>query len=292
MVMAIRKALIAAAGFGTRFLPVTKTLQKEMLPVLKRPAIDYIVSDCVAAGVEEIVFVISEHNQQIRHFYESNQRLQSYLHDRGKIGVYDRGLRHLHEQARFRFIVQPDSEQYGTGSPVKLAEPELSGEEAFLVFMGDNFVYNPHGDSEVKQMIDEYEGSGATALVSCTEVPEHDLHLYGVARYEERDGRKFLQEMVEKPARGTAPSRLANISRYIFTPIVFDVLRHQQINQQQQELYLTDTLSLIANEHDVLVHAMDGEYMDCGTPENWLLTNVRLAADDPEMRQRIRGIVG
>lgn len=285
--MTIRKALITSAGFGTRFLPITKTIQKEMLPVLNRPLIDYVVEDCVKAGIEEIIFVISEHNRQLLHFYRENKRLYEYLERMGKIEKYET-VRHLHEQAKFTFVKQSDADQYGTATPVRLAESHLKDEDAFLVFMGDDFVYNKDGSSEAQKMIDVFTNQQATALCTCIERPDSELHKYGIAQIREENGTQFLKTFIEKPDPGTAPSNLSNISKYIFTPEVFSVIAKQRTDDKSGELYITDTITTIAEQSPVVVHTPKGEYLDGGSVESWLKANLQVAWNDPELQKELR----
>lgn len=285
--MNIKKALITAAGFGTRFLPVTKTIQKEMLPILNRPLIDYVVEDCINAGIEEIIFVISEHNMQLIHFYRENKRLESYLQNKGKVDLYER-VAPLHQKAKFTFIRQPDNEQYGTAIPVKLAKEHLQNEDAFLVFMGNDFVFNGTGKSEAAAMIELFKQSGASALATCLKKPKDILHKYGIAEVENSNGFTFLKNIVEKPAPGAAPSNLANISKYIFTPEVFDIIEKQQVNPQSGELYITDSITSLAQNNDVVIYTPTGEYLDGGYVLGWLKANLQVAKKDPTLKTELK----
>ncbi len=288
--MKIRKAVITSAGFGTRFLPISKTIQKEMLPILNRPLIDYVVQDCVKAGITDIVFVISEHNYQVLHYYRENQRLHQYLKDNNKLELYEL-IKDLHTQANFRFIKQSDADDYGTAVPVQLAKEYLQDEEAFLVLMGDDFIYQPNGTSEVAAMIQTYEQSGAAALVTCIEKAENDLARYGVAKLSEENNFRYLQALVEKPKPGTAPSNLANISKYILPQSVFDLIAVQQPNPASGELYITDTISQLALTEKVVIHQPQGEYLDGGYPLGWLIANLTVAKDHPKLWAEIKKFV-
>ncbi|MBP9820301.1 hypothetical protein KBC79_06240 [Candidatus Woesebacteria bacterium] len=285
--MTIRTALIATAGFGTRFLPITKTIQKEMLPILNRPTIDFVVADCIKAGIENIIFVINEHNIQVKHFYSENTRLKQYLENMNKADRYEEVV-HLHTQANFTFIKQSDSEQYGTAVPVKIAEKYLKSEEAFLVFMGDDFVYNADGSSEAQRMIETFTASKAAALATCIERPTDSLHKYGIAEITTRNGYNFLTSLIEKPAPGTAPSNLANISKYIFTPEIFDVIAKQQLDAKSGELYITDSIMSLAKQAPVVIHTPSGEYLDSGSVATWLHANLAVAAQNPELKEVIQ----
>ena len=280
--MKIRKAVITCAGFGTRFLPVSKTIQKEMLPIIDRPLIDYVVDDCIKAGIEEIIFVINEHNYQVLHYYRENKRLYEYLKKMGKLDRYEI-LKDIHNKAQFHFVKQSDEDQYGTAIPVLLAKEHIKDEEAFLVLMGDDFIYNADGTSEAKRMIETFEKSGAKGLVTCIEKPEELLHKYGIAELKEENGHAYLKNLVEKPEPGTAPSNLANISKYIMTPEILEVIEKQEVNPQSGELYITDSITRIAEKDKVVIHKPSGEYLDGGYPLGWLLTNLTVAKNDPEI---------
>jgi len=289
--MKTKKALIAAAGFGTRFLPFTKTIQKEMIPVLNKPVVDYLVSDLVKAGITEIVFVINEHNSQILHYFRENNRLKEYLERMNKSHLYDE-VKELHEKADFHFVRQVDSDPYGSATPVKLAQEYLKDEESFIVLMGDDIPYNADGTSEVSLMMDHLEKTGANALATFVEQPEEMLHRYGVAEVIEKNGFKYLKNLVEKPEPGTAPSNLANISKYILTPRVFELIDQQEIDQKSGELYITDTVSKLAQEEDVAVYTPRGIYLDCGYPLGWLKANLTMAKENKELHHELKKFLG
>lgn len=280
--MSITKAVITTAGFGTRFLPITKTIQKEMLPILERPLVDYVVQDLIKAGITEIIFVVSEHNQQIKHYYSENKRLEKYLQRKQQHHALQATVE-LYQQAQFTFVQQSDDEQYGTAVPVKLCEEQLKDESAFLVFMGDDFIFNADGASEARRMIELFERTQAAGVISCIERPSELLHKYGVADFTERDGVKFLNRLVEKPTPGTAPSNLSNISKYVLTPAVFDIIRQQPLDPQSGELYITETVERLAQQQSVAIHTPRGEYLDGGFVASWLKANLTVAKTQPQL---------
>ena len=282
----INKALITTAGFGTRFLPISKTIQKEMLPILNRPVVDYVVQDLVKAGVQEIIFVINEHNIQIKHYYSENLRLKGYLEKMDKSHRYQE-VSNIHQQAKFTFVQQPDAEQYGTAVPVKLCADLLKNEEAFFVFMGDVFTYGGNGRSEAKAMLELFKKSQASGVASFVERPEEELHKYGIAEVEEQDGIKYLKRLVEKPAPGTAPSNLSNTSQYIFTPEVFEIIKNQPLNPKSGELYITDTVEELSKRSKVAIHIPQNEFLDGGSVKSWLKANLKVAMDDEELKTAI-----
>ena len=280
----IKKAIITTAGFGTRFLPISKTIQKEMLPILGRPFVDYVVEDLVKAGIEEIIFVINEHNFQIQHYYSENLRLYEYLKKMNKVSAYEQ-VAHIHTQAKFTFIVQPDEGKYGTAVPVKLCEDVLKDEDAFLVFMGDDFIYTNNGNSQAAKMIKLFEKNKIGGVATFIKKPDSELHKYGIAEIEEKNGTKFLKKLVEKPSSDTAPSNLANISKYIMTPEVFEIIKTQKINPESGELYITDTIEELARRSGVAIYIPQGEYLDGGNVKSWLKANLKVAMNDEEMKK-------
>jgi UTP--glucose-1-phosphate uridylyltransferase len=293
--MPITQALITSAGFGTRFLPISKTIQKEMLPLLNRPMIDYVVDDCVRAGIEQIIFVINEHNYQTLHYYRENQRLRRYLQRMNKAELYEQ-VKHLHHKAEFHFVKQTDQDPYGTAVPVLLAKDFLQPGQPFLYMTGDDFVFHPDSErSLAADLIKLYQQYQPQAVLTCDTRPEQELSRYGVAAVEQKvkQGQKlqFLTQLVEKPSLDQAPSNLVNISKYILPGNVIDVIKQQQPNPKSGELYITDTVQSLASQQEVLVHQIDGCYLDGGNVANWLKANLVLAQQDPELKQVVKQLV-
>lgn len=285
--MKIRKAVITAAGYGTRFFPLTKTIQKEMLPILNRPLIDYVVDDCIMAGIEEIIFIVKESDQQLRHFYSESIEVRDYLQRMGKMDKYEE-LSKLHTKTKFTFINQTVSDPYGTATPLRLSKPYVQDEEAFVMLMGDDFVFNKDGSSETGKMIDHFVKSNASALASFIKRPKEQLVKYGVAQVKNENNFDYLVNIVEKPELGKEPSELCNISKYIFTPKIFKCLAKQEINPIHKEWLITDTISILAEEFPVVVFSTTGEYLDGGFIEGWLKANLLVASQNKELLQNIK----
>lgn len=285
--MKIRKAVITAAGFGTRFFPLTKTIQKEMLPILNKPLIDYVVDDCIAAGIEEIIFVVKDTDQQLRHYFSEANEVKEYLERMGKMDKYE-GLSKLHTKAKFTFINQTANDPYGTATPLKLAKPYVENEDAFIMLMGDDFIYNKDGSSETKKMIDYFIASKASALASFVRRPKELLNKYGVAQVRSENNFSYLINIVEKPEIGKEPSDLCNISKYVFTDEIFGPLIDQTLNEIHKELLITDTLTQLALKSPVAVYPTTGEYLDGGFVEGWLKANILLASNDKDLLAEIK----
>lgn len=285
--MPITKAVITSAGFGTRFLPISKTLQKEMLPILNRPIVDYVVDDCIRAGINQIIFVVNEHNYQTLHYYRENQRLFNYLQEKGKADLYQY-VKNIHQKAEFYFVKQTDQDQYGTAIPVHLAREHIQNEEAFLYLTGDDFVYSSDKNfSLVGDLIQLYTQYRPAGVVTCYPRPQSEVHRYGIAGFQQHEDYKQLTQLIEKPTPEAAPSNLANISKYILTPQILEVIEQQQPNPDTDELYITDSLQQLAQKQLVLVHETESEYLDGGNVANWLKANLTIAADDPKLRQTV-----
>lgn len=289
--MKVKKALIIAAGFGSRFLPISKSVQKEMLPLINRPVIDYIVDDCIKAGIEEIVIVVSPDDSQIQEYYSPDTKIYKYLERFNKTERYE-SVKNLHTKAKFTFLTQDTiNGDYGTAVPVRLAEEVMKDEDAFLVFNSDDPMYHVDGTSEAAQMIEYFIAADAQGLATHKVTPMEIINKYGVADCYEEDDFKYLNNIVEKPAKGHEPSNLANIGKYIFTPQIFDEIRRQEADPELKEYLLTDSLNLLAENHKVVVFPTKGEFLDLGYPLGWLKANIRVAMEDPGMRDELKDYI-
>lgn len=285
--MKINKAVITAAGYGTRSFPLTKTIQKEMIPVLNRPLIDYAVDDLIQAGVEEIIFVVKEGDTQLSHFYSESNEVKAYLQRMSKMDKYPE-LEKLHTKAKFTFVEQKPSDPYGTATPLNLVKDYVKDEDAFFMYMGDNFIYNPDGSSEAAKMMDLFSNSRAKSLAGFISKPINVLYKYGVAEIYNENGFDFLKGIIEKPKPGEEPSDLVNLSRYIFTPEVFEILDNQKLNSEHSELFITDTLTIQSETDKVAVYKSEAIYLDGGVLEEWLKANLLLASKDQKFLSSLK----
>lgn len=265
------KAIIPVAGYGTRRLPITKAIDKCMLPVGNRPIVDYVVEDCVKAGITDIIFVVGEQFDQLQTFYGRNLLLEEYLGNKGKTKELE-GIVQLAETAKFHYVVQDQHQPYGTAVPVALCADMIGRDEQVLVLMGDDFIYNRDGSSEVARLLEAAEKSGATAGMLTVEVPREDVTLYGVVRTDENGN---FKEIVEKPSVQDAPSNQINISKYLFDK---DLLDHAQDIAYDRtiegERYVTDALNrYVASGKKITTQPVKGEYLDGGSVDGWLHAN-------------------
>jgi UTP--glucose-1-phosphate uridylyltransferase len=270
-IMNCTKAIIPMAGYGTRRLPITKAIDKCMLPVGNRPIVDYVVEDCIKAGITDIIFVVGEQFGQLQQFYGRNLLLEEYLSRKGKAKELEEAI-NLAEKAKFHYVVQDQHQPYGTAVPVALCADMIDRDEQVLVLMGDDFIYNRDGSSEVARLLENAKQSGATAGMLTVEVPHEDVHLYGVVR---TDQNGHFQEIVEKPSTEDAPSNQINISKYLFDKDLLDFAQDIAYDRTiQGERYVTDALNrYVASGKKITVQPVKGEYLDGGSVEGWLHAN-------------------
>lgn len=267
--MKCTKAIIPVAGYGTRRLPITKAIEKCMLPVGNRPTVDYVVEDLVHAGVTEIIFVVSGEGQQLREYYRRDQRLEAYLRGKGKEAFIPcitppAGI-------TFRFVTQPlDDGKYGSSVPVWLCRQYIEVNESVFVFMGDDFLYSIDGTSEAARLV-AATGEDEAALLGAP-VSREVVSRYGVIEMNEREEYVTIQE---KPTPDEAKSTLINISKYLLPSTFWRYLEDDMgRNHDGQEYQLVDALNAFAaDNHVVHVVAAKGVYCDSGNTVDWLRAN-------------------
>ena len=268
----ITKAIIPVAGWGTRRLPITKVIEKSMLPVGNRPLVDYSVQDLIKAGVKDIYMVVSNVEPcQVRAFYQDNLALNRYLVDRGKADKLDMA-KTLPDDVEIHYIAQDPSAKYGTAVPIAMAVEEFEINEPVLVFMGDDFIWNPEGESAAEALVKASEGDKSAILG--VEIDRSEVERYGVLS--EKDGN--LIGVVEKPKPEEAPSNLINVSKYIMTPdLLQKIVKYVNDNDfgaRDQEYMVTDPIEEYIREGGVMkVAPTTGEYLDGGSVEGWLYAN-------------------
>lgn len=267
------KAIIPVAGYGTRRLPITKSIEKCMLPILNRPLIDYIVEDCKAAGVTEIIFVVSGGAEQLKSYYQPHQELEEYLKANNKLDELNE-LSSIGEGMTFHYVEQP-RDVYGTAVPVWVAREHISDGESFVVLMGDDFIVRHDGTSSVAALIDSWQQSDAEHALLAVEVPLQDVSKYGVLLVGKDDS---LDSIVEKPSVETAPSTLINVSKYIFGASILENLASYMETERNGEYMITDVVSDSTEQgRRFAVVPAHGAYLDGGTVEGWLHANSYIA---------------
>ncbi|HVU75424.1 MAG TPA: UTP--glucose-1-phosphate uridylyltransferase GalU [Candidatus Paceibacterota bacterium] len=285
MAQKIRKAVIPAAGFGTRFLPATKAMPKEMLPIVDKPIIQYVVEEAVNSGIEEIIIVTGWHKRSIEDHFDYPFELETRLREAGKDKLADE-VSAIAKMANFVYIRQKGP--YGNGTPVLNAR-NVVGNEPFAILWGDEFVYsNP---PRLKQMIDAYEKHG-NPVISGVRVPEKNVSKYGIADITPVEGNVFkINRIAEKPKPEEAPSDLMTGGAYIMPPRLFEILAETPVGKDN-ELWLTDAITALAKEQDVYaVEIADGKYYDTGNKLEYMKTVVEFGLRHAEVKDEFRNFL-
>jgi len=264
----ITKAIIPVAGYGTRRLPITKAIEKCMLPVGNRPLVDYSVEDCIEAGIKDIYFVVTEGSTQVEDYYSHNKKFEEYLALNDKSEQIT--LIEPPQGVNFHYIHQNTNDKYGTAIPVALALEETGVDEPVVVLMGDDFIYNHNGVSNVSQMMASYTGDNAVMLGAL--INKKEVGKYGVINTDKQNN---FVEIVEKPAPEEAPSNMINVSKYILPPELLKLIQaFAKRKNSGGEYYITDPINTFVENGGVMrvVPAL-GQYLDGGTLEGWLRAN-------------------
>ncbi len=282
--MKIRKAIIPAAGFGTRFLPFTKASPKEMLPIVDKPVIQYVVEEAVAAGIEHIIIITGSNKRAIEDHFDYNFELEERLKQTGKMDEYNE-IRAISDIATFTYVRQ--KEQLGNGHAVLCAR-EVIGNEPFAVLWGDNFMWSEPG--HLKQMVEEFERNPGCIIGAQFRETEDDFNRYGYGKGEKKaDGFFKLSDIIEKPGKVNAPSNVALMGGYILTPEILDILDEMRPGPSG-EIYLTEALKvMIERKLPVYAKVVEGsKFYDCGDKLEYLKANLDFAMKREELAEGLR----
>ncbi len=275
--MQIRKAIIPVAGWGTRRLPITKAIEKSMLPVGNRPIVDFAVEDCILAGIKEIIFVITKTGKesQIQSYYEKNTKLEEFLLARGANEKLAK-LKTAPEDIHFSYVEQDANDKYGTAVPVALAVKQLGLSESVAFCNGDDFFYGSKDGSEEKNLISALQSADESAMIGVPTSKE-DIVKHGLGMIEsDQDG--FMTNLTEKPELEQITSNLASVNRFILSKdLLTEIVSYVDSNAftaTDQEYMITDpVLDFVRNGGKVRVVPATGQFMDCGSTEGWLRAN-------------------
>lgn len=261
------KAVITDAGFASRFLPITKTIPKAMLPLGPKPIMQYVVEECVAGGIKDIIIVSTPEGKHIYEDYFSNpcEKIYKQLASQGKLDRFE-SVRNVLEIANIKVIEQDQSLPYGNGSPIASAKPYLNDDEAFLALYSDDLIF---GEGDVKTLMEAHEAyPDAKAIITAQEMPQEVWSKYGMIAL--KDEKKMtLSHIVEKPSKPEdSPSNLTSYGRYLLTPEVFAHLDPSQTGLDN-ELWTVDAITKLAKSGDVIVTKSKGEWLTTGDPKNY-----------------------
>ncbi|MCC7349202.1 MAG: UTP--glucose-1-phosphate uridylyltransferase GalU [Phycisphaerales bacterium] len=282
--MPIHKAIIPAAGFGTRMLPAAKSIPKEMLPILDRPTIQFVVEEAAAAGIDDLLLITSRNKRAIEDHFDRDAELEQRLSSANKQSLLS-SIQSLMAKVTVHSVRQP--EQRGLGDAVNRARRHV-GDEPFLCLLGDTIFSG--GSSPAAQLVDAHRELG-TALIGLEQVPPENVERYGIVGGTEiRPGVLKLDTLVEKPSKNNAPSHFAIAARYLLTPSIFDCL-DRTTPGKGGEIQLTDALKLLLRKEPIHGIVLQSRRHDIGNPVDWLKTNLLLARQDPKLWDQLLPLV-
>ncbi|MDG2528030.1 UTP--glucose-1-phosphate uridylyltransferase GalU [Caulobacter endophyticus] len=282
----VRKAVLPVAGLGTRVLPGTKSTPKELLNVVDRPILSYIVEEGRAAGIEHFVFVTGRSKGAIEDYFDHQIELEMQLEAKGKLEILKQLRDELPKPGEMSFVRQ--MAPLGLGHAVWCAR-DIIGDEPFAVLLPDVIVDSPK--SALRQLIEVYDQVGGGNIIGVEEVPESETHKYGVVAPSKVEGRlATMSGMVEKPAKGTAPSNWAIAGRYILQPEIFDLLASQE-KGAGNEIQLTDSMAKLMQDQAFHAYVYEGDTHDCGDKIGLLKANVALALKRPDLGEAARAAI-
>jgi UTP--glucose-1-phosphate uridylyltransferase len=279
--MKVKKAVIPAAGFGTRFLPATKVVPKELLPIVDKPTIQYIMEEVALAGIEEVILITGREKGSIEDHFDTSGELENHLRKKGR----DDLLKVVQEISEMVTLVSVrQKEPLGLGHAILCAK-KVVGKEPFAVLLGDDLI-----DAKVpciRQMMEIYQDMDG-ALIAIQKVPRQEAHLYGIIKGKKVMDRVYsVEEMVEKPEKGKAPSNLAIIGRYILPPRIFDIL--EKVNPDRRgEIQLTDGLKELNKEVSIYGYEFIGDRYDAGDKFGYLQANLSFGLRHPEVGVKLK----
>ena len=278
----IRKLVIPVAGLGTRFLPATKAQPKEMLPVVDKPVIQYVVEDAVKSGITDIIMVTGPSKRAVEDHFSPNYELVNLLKKQGKEEVAEE-VKKIADMANFIFIRQKGP--YGNGTPVLCAK-NIVGNEPFAVMWGDEFFYAPR-KPQLKQLIDVYDKYGDPVITTC-KVRNEDTKKYGIIDAQEVETNVYqVKKIIEKPGPEKAPSNLAILGGFVLTPDIFEALEKTKLGKGG-ELWLADAHTKVLKKRPYYACLVDGKYHDTGSKLTYLQANVDFALRDPHIAKDFR----
>ncbi|MEO2076648.1 MAG: UTP--glucose-1-phosphate uridylyltransferase GalU [Bacillus sp. (in: firmicutes)] len=276
--MKVRKAIIPAAGLGTRFLPATKAQPKEMLPIVDKPTLQYIIEEAVESGIEEILIITGRNKKSIEDHFDKSVELELELESRRKDKLLEE-VRRISNMVNIHYIRQ--KEPKGLGHAISCAKSFI-GNEPFAVLLGDDIVFNEQQPC-LKQLIDKYE-EYKTTILGVQEVAEEDVDKYGIIGGLQFEDRLYkVRELVEKPAVGQAPSNVAILGRYIINPAIFDILERTEPGKAG-EIQLTDALKELAEKEAMYAYIFEGQRYDVGDKQGFLQATVDFALRREDLR--------
>lgn len=282
--MKIRKAVIAVAGYGTRFLPATKVVPKELLPIVDRPIVQYLVEELVQSGIRDIILVTRAGTQAIADQFDANPELEQFLHDTARADLLE-SVRAASSSANLAVVRQGRHLPYGNGSPLLAAKPFLDEGEPFVYLFGDDLVMSKIPG--VRQLLDVYEQHQPAGVIAFQKVPRREICRYAAAQLKPGVTPPEVASLTEKPACRETPSTLAQLGRFVLPWRVIEILEElaPTVRRPQAELYLTYANNQLCREARVLAHAIQGRWLTTGDPLHYLTASIAYALQRQDLRK-------
>ncbi|MBW1894713.1 MAG: UTP--glucose-1-phosphate uridylyltransferase GalU [Deltaproteobacteria bacterium] len=283
--MKIRKAVFPVAGLGTRFLPATKAMPKEMLPIVDKPLIQYAVEEAFQSGIEQIIFVTGRNKEALEDHFDRHNGLESTLMEKGKTQLLDSINKMIPDTGTIIYTRQ--SKPLGLGHAIWCAR-DIVGDEPFAVLLADDLIKSE--TPVLAQMLKAYE-KRQSSLVAVVEVPRNETNRYGILDAEEtEDGLSKIRGLIEKPDPDKAPSNLAIIGRYILTPEIFKILGHRE-KGAGGEIQLTDAMARLLDKQSIFGFQFEGERFDCGDKAGFQMANISYALARPDISSKLKPFI-
>lgn len=277
--MAITKAIITAAGYGTRFLPATKNVPKELLPVINTPTIHYIVQDCIKAGIKDIIIVTRFGNHSVEDYFDTTPALESYLESKGKVKEAE-AIHEIYSSANFIFIRQDPDLPYGNASPLYSAKSLIQKDESFIYAWGDDIILGENAG--IQEIIEDYRNEYADVILNCTKVGEDQITKLGIVKFKNNESTQ-IEQIIEKPTLEQAPSDIASVSPYLFNAKIFDYLDPLKV-EPGKEFMIQNAIDALCKDGIVKANVTKGTWLTTGDPLNYLKATVEIALSRDDLR--------
>ena len=272
----IKKAIIAAAGYGTRFLPATKNQPKEMLPIIDKPIIHHLVEECVSSGITDIIIVTRSGQGIMEDYFDSSLELEYMLDKNGKEDLLKK-VRDIPQMANFVYVRQKKNLPYGNGTPLLVAAPLIDNDESVVYMFGDDLTISKK--PVTKQLIDVFYNNSPSAVLAVQEVPDSDVERYGTVKYKNKETNYEISTILEKMPLGKNPSNMAQFGRFVFS---YDVIKEVKNTStgKDNELWITDVLNNLAQSgKKVIAQPIEGKWLTTGDPLRYMQTQVLFALE-------------
>jgi UTP--glucose-1-phosphate uridylyltransferase len=270
----ITKAIIAVAGYGSRFLPATKNIPKQMLPIIDKPILHHVVDECVASGIKDIIIVNQAGQGVMEDYFDSHVEIEHYLESNGKDELLDT-IKNIPLMANFVYVRQKKNLPYGNGTPLLVASHLIDDDESFAYLFGDDLVLSK--TPCLKQLIDVYQKNSCDGVIAAQKIPRSEAYRYGIVKF--KKGTNQFEGLVEKPKPDEAPSDMAEFGRFILNYKTIKEIKAKKTGLDD-ELWLVDAITNASKKGaKFLVHEIEGEWMTTGDPLRYMETQVRFALE-------------